>query len=523
MADGKTRRVLSNDDGWIMDLSDPPLAIDQMHDNMIAPYGESPVDTFLWSVGGHEVFVYETEVGQRFGADQESLYDTKHQVRDQNLQHMIREHGGPVTVISRMCREAGMKFFPSVRMNEHYDMPESSPNYGRFRRENPQWLIGRPGEQLPEGSLFHGIRTGVNYLFPEVRSLMSRIILELVERFDVDGIELDFMRHPAFFRPEEAYTNRYLMTDLVRHVRSGMNQVAGKQGKTLELAVRVPPTLADSSRIGLDAELWIRKGLVDIVIAGGGFIPFETSIEEFVHTAKDTDCLILGCFESHRPALDTAVLRAIAARYWDQGADGLYFFNYYSMSHEWKKSVLGELADPDRLARLDKQYEFDITSRERPTSQHSHAFHNAIPLTQLPINLEKTDSERGSLLYFEIADDVFTAKADGGLKKCALGLLFDRIDDDDELEIKLNDSIVAWHSRSTPASEWCQRVYDPYWEAFPSKTHTVPLEGAPIEFDVGVPPLKSGQNVLEIKTIKNSRESSLLLRNIRVSIQYRDL
>ena len=43
---------------------------------------------------------------------------------------------------------------------------------------------------------------------------MASIAVELVSRWDVDGIELDYMRHPAFFRIEEAYPNRYLMTDL---------------------------------------------------------------------------------------------------------------------------------------------------------------------------------------------------------------------------------------------------------------------------------------------------------------------
>ena len=32
---------------------------------------------------------------------------------------------------------------------------------------------------------------------------MASIVVELVSRWDVDGIELDYMRHPAFFRIEE--------------------------------------------------------------------------------------------------------------------------------------------------------------------------------------------------------------------------------------------------------------------------------------------------------------------------------
>ena len=33
---------------------------------MIAPHAHTPCDTFLWSVGGREVFSYETEIGERW-------------------------------------------------------------------------------------------------------------------------------------------------------------------------------------------------------------------------------------------------------------------------------------------------------------------------------------------------------------------------------------------------------------------------------------------------------------------------
>ncbi len=288
----KDRRVLFNDDGWIMGAYGPPLTVDQMRDNMIAPYEGTPVDTFLWSIGGHEVYDYETEVGELFGEGYEDL-GAGQKRKYENLRHMIKENGGPVTVIADLCREAGLSFFPSVRMNEHYDMEESAPNYGRLRREHPELLIGRTGEEIPDGSLEWGIRTGLNYAFPEVRAHMTKIIFELFERFDVDGIELDFMRHPAFFRVEEAYANRYLMTDMIDHIRQRINKVGAERGKKLELAARVPPTLADSKRIGLDAEAWIKEGLIDILIAGGGFIPFEMPIAEFVEAAKGTDCQVL--------------------------------------------------------------------------------------------------------------------------------------------------------------------------------------------------------------------------------------
>ena len=124
----------------------PLITVDQLRDNMVRPYEGSPIDTFLWSVGGREVFSYETEIGERFSQDRDTLRDEREKTRAENLDHLIKEHGGPVTVISKLCHDIGIKFFASLRMNDHYNTEESSPSLGRFRREHPQLLIGRPGE-----------------------------------------------------------------------------------------------------------------------------------------------------------------------------------------------------------------------------------------------------------------------------------------------------------------------------------------------------------------------------------------
>ena len=515
----KQHRVLSNDDGWIIGAYGPPLEPSHLRDHMIAPHEGSAIDTFLWSVGGHDVYCYETEVGERFGDGYDDLDAGQQKLRD-NLRHLIAEHGGPVTVITELCHEIGLEFFPSLRMNEHYDMEESAPNYSRLRREHPELLIGRPGEALPEGSLEWGIRTGLNYTFPEVRSRMLGIIFELIERFDIDGIELDFMRHPAFFRVEEAYANRYLMTDLVRQTRGKLDQVGKARGRKLDLAARVPPTLADAARIGLDAAEWIRQGLVDLLIAGGGFRPFEMPIREFVEAAQGTETRIYGCLEALRPLVDEEMLRAVAARYWQAGVDGLYLFNYYSMPAAWKRDFLGQLADPEALARLDKHYALDKSGRERPTSQLGFSFSNAIPLAQLPVCLESTLSDRGAVLRLDIADDLEAAAAEAALDGCVLGLNFERLEEGDELEVTLNQMGIPWDSGRISCNAWTCGAYDPAWGRYPSGTHDEPVVGHHFDAGVGCPPLRQGINELEVRLVR-AISPPLVLEDVKVSIRYR--
>ena len=510
--------ILFNDDGWIMSTYGPPITPEIMHEKMIAPYEGSPVGVFLWSVGGHEVYDYETEVGERLGDGygDEDLDDRQRLQRD-NLRWLTENHGGPVTVISRLCREAGMRFFPSVRMNEHYDIEESAPNFGRLRREHPELLIGHAGGELPPGTLEWGIRTGLNYAEAGARAHMLKILFELIDRFDIDGIELDFMRHPAFFRIEQAFAHRYLATDLVRRVRSRLDAAAASRGRRLELAVRVPPTLADSRRIGLDAGLWMREGLADILIAGGGFIPFETPVASFVEAAEGTGCRVLGCFEALSPMLNRETMRAVAARYWAAGVDGLYFFNYYSMPNEWKRKFLAELADPAKLAGRSKRYKVDSSGRELPNSQLGFSFFNAIPRAPLPVRLQETVPGSGASLDIDLSGEDTAAAA-----SAVLGLSFDTSEDAGpggcSFSLALNGHPLDWGEGAAPAARWTDTRYDADWNEYPSRVAETPLEGEEqVEFAVPPSLLAAGANRVEIALEKGD---PVWLCGVRLSIRY---
>ena len=299
--------IIFTDDGWILSATEPPVTADDLRAKVVDGYAGNG-GAFWWSLGDHEVYQYETERGEIFGQGRTSFDDGMRSFVHsptpgvmpriaENIRGLIAEDGGPMTILTRQSREAGLPFFPRVRMNSHYDMDPNHPAYGRFRRERPDLLIGRPGESIPEGTIEWGIKTGLDFTFPEVREHRLSIVEEVVERFDVDGVELDFMRHPAFFRPDEAYGSRYLMTNLVARARRMIDEAGSRRGRNLQLAVRVPPTLYDSARIGLDAGEWIAERLVDVVVVGGGFIPFETPIGEFTAAASGTGCLVYGCIE----------------------------------------------------------------------------------------------------------------------------------------------------------------------------------------------------------------------------------
>lgn len=538
----KKRRIIINDDGWIITLHKALTTPQTIKELMVDTYEGSPVDTVCWCVGDHEVYEYETEQGERFGAlisvsesDSDSGKVNKHRAVElqrshfenevdywthKNLNHLIKSSGGPLTEITKQFHQAGIDLFPSVRMNSHYAIPYSSPHYGSFRRQNPHLLIGHPDEYIPNPTLEYAIKTGLDYKYPEVRAHMLGIICELLGRFEVDGIELDFMRHPAFFRPEEAYSNRYLMTDFLRQIRQSMDSVKQVHHKHIDLLVRVPPTLHDCVRIGLDVPKWIDEHLVDIVAAGGGFIPFEMPIGEFVETARNSDVRIFGSLEALRWALDEEVLRALASKFWDAGADGIYFFNYFNTANAWKRVVLNDLVDHQRLPRLNKRYELDHTDRIASKQAHIGAFRYAIPPASLPVFMEETEPNGGSVLSIKIADDVETASKAGFLQQCVLSCGFDNFGEKDMLEVKLNEEKIPWESHRIFNAGWSHLIFD--GKVYNNSMSSEVVPGTLIQFDLSSPPLQYGLNELKVRFIKGDtpRFKPVMLKEVRLDIVY---
>lgn len=516
----KDRRIISNDDGWILSNMTSTVTPGTIKELMVDTYPGSPIGGVSWCVGNSETFEYETEVGERTGDGYEHFESERDYWLHKNLYGLIESSGGPLTEITRQFHEAGIDLLPSMRMNSHYDIAYHAPGHGRFRRDHPDWLIGQPQEYIPRPTLEYAIARGVDYKFPGVRAHMLKVIFELFERFDVDGVELDYFRHPAFFRVEEAYSNRYLMTDFIRRIREHMDEVGKERGRHLDLLVRVPPTLYDAKRIGLDVETWITEGLVDIVAAGGGFMPFEQPIREFVEVAEGTDCQIYGSFEALRWALDEDLLYALAARFWDAGVDGFYLFNYFNAPNEWKRRVLGNMVDREKLAHLNKRYELDHSDRVGSKEHHVGAFRYALPWASLPVFMEETQPGGGSVLTLDIADDVEAAKSDDVLRACTLELGFDNLNDDDGLDVRLNGESISWEFREVSRDGWGHTVFDGV--VYHTTMAEARVEGTLISFDVTALPIRKGKNDLLVRLIKGAGPhfAPVTLTEVRLHVGY---
>ena len=93
-----------------------------------------------------------------------------------------------------------------------------------------------------------------------------QLIRELAERYDFDGLELDWMRFGLHFRPGHEAEGAALLTEFTAEVRSVLNEWQRKRGHRIRLGARVPSRPETALGLGMDAVTWGRQGLVDMLV-----------------------------------------------------------------------------------------------------------------------------------------------------------------------------------------------------------------------------------------------------------------
>ena len=180
----------------------------------------------------------------------------------------------------------------------------------------------------------------MNYAHAAVREHQMAFVRELLERYDPDGLELDWMRFGYHLTPGHEREEAEILTDFVREVRSLTTEWSKKRGHAIRLAVRAPAHPDAAAGLGMDAVLWAREGLVDMIVP----CPFWTSSDfdipvelwrERLGEAAERVTVAPGVEYNARPwpggaavANDLASLRGFAASAYDRGAESIYLFNW---------------------------------------------------------------------------------------------------------------------------------------------------------------------------------------------------
>ncbi|RKY64355.1 MAG: hypothetical protein DRP99_02300, partial [Candidatus Latescibacterota bacterium] len=116
---------------------------------------------------------------------------------------------------------------------------------------------------------------------------------EVCRSYEVDGIELDFLRAPVYFPPTiEGRTvggeHIGLMNDLLQQIRRTTEEEGLRRGRPILLAARCPSDVELSLSVGLDVETWLREGLINILIIGR-FVQFTMPVKPLIDLAHRYD------------------------------------------------------------------------------------------------------------------------------------------------------------------------------------------------------------------------------------------
>jgi hypothetical protein len=375
-ARAKLRRLLFNDDGGETRVPTEPLPKPtDFLPKRIAPLAGTHVDTIVFdtSSGTFGRVAHRTAVAEMFFQ------------REGRYQHNILPDLAPLgtdslRVASEHARRTGQEIFWTCRMNDTHDAtnPLLIP---KLKEQHPDWLMGTK-EKPPK----RGTWSAIDFGRPEVRTLARRIVAEVVANYDLDGVTLDFWRHPVFFRKtaEELPVGdeeRALMTALVRDIRADLDAAMKRHGRALLLAVKVPDSVGYCREIGLDLERWLADGLVDFLVPGGYFQLNQWS--ESVALARKHGVKIHASLPESRvrdeagakarSAIEGLRARALAA--WAAGVDGVEMFNHFDpTSPLWR-----ELGDPALLRTLPKTYFASVQGASNSRGYYPAGVHFKLP------------------------------------------------------------------------------------------------------------------------------------------------
>ena len=184
----------------------------------------------------------------------------------QNAKRLHEAGLDPYAVWITRAREVGISPWISMRMNDVHSV-ESPGNFmhSSFWRDHPELRRrpGKPGQPWTDSAL--------NYAHEAVRTYQLAHVKELLERYDADGFELDWMRFPFHLTPGKEREEGPLLDAFVREVRGLTEAWAKRRGHPIRLGVRVPAHPDAAAGLGVDAVRWAKAGWVDLVVPGPFF------------------------------------------------------------------------------------------------------------------------------------------------------------------------------------------------------------------------------------------------------------
>lgn len=359
--------IVVNDDGFSAFHSGRYSTAEDLRQVMLT-YKDTQVAVMEWCVLAGSRANYPSKITELFGTGMTEFPRRGDKLASETVRRLAEEGVNTTQVVAEACHEAGIAMYASMRMNGDYPMEMWGGTFAKFANSTFWWQHPEFRQRDATGKTL----AKLSYAYPEVREFKLGILREVVQQ-DIDGINLDFQRHPEFFGYEEpmakAFLERYgveaaavpltdprwtmlrykIMNEFVHEVRNLLDEAGRVKRRHLGLSARID--WRQQELWGCDAQTWLKEGWLDYLVVGQyGFGGYEFDITPFVKMASGTGCAVLFGEEAGLKSLDLTpeedrliaagklqrkpapVLtpeqyEARAAKWYAAGAKGLHLFN----------------------------------------------------------------------------------------------------------------------------------------------------------------------------------------------------
>ncbi len=280
---------------------------------------------------------------------------------------LLHERGlDPYAVWIARAREKGITPWLSMRMNDVHCVDEPD----NFMHSS--FWVGHPEfRRVPGGAGWTD--RALDYGRPEVREHALAFVRELLDRYDPDGLELDWMRFGWHFAPGREAEGAELLCAFLREARALTTEASARRGHPVRLGARVPADPDAARGLGMDGVRWAKEGLIDMLVP----CPFWTTSDfdipveawraqmggaaENVVLAPGLEFNIRAWPGGGALANDLESVRGFAASSFHRGADQIYLFNFMDsetipVSQSDYRILLEKGMDRDAVTRLPRRH-----------------------------------------------------------------------------------------------------------------------------------------------------------------------
>ncbi len=243
------------------------------------------------------------------------------------------------------CRDHGVSPWLSIRMNDAHGANSWDTCYMNCppQRDEANRLDGRPFNPANPPEEFLRV---CNYQRQEVRDYYLAMIRELIESYDFEGIELDWLRTPLCMNPPASQTDIDLMIGWIREIRELTRRKARQNGRPYPLGLRIPAQLGMLKTHGLDVIALAGQQLIDFVSPSNFWqttwdLPYDRmraklgSAVAIYGVIEDAPNWLFARSEDHAIqsyrllSASPSLIRGNAAGKLAMGVDGIEFFNFF--------------------------------------------------------------------------------------------------------------------------------------------------------------------------------------------------